>query len=271
MIKVQKDFDTIPNILSSKPQRGESREGVFLENIQAKAYIDEKNRYKVGSVQKRLNQIYNLKCAYCEKKLLDSSKHIEHYRPKSGGYYWLAYSWDNLLLCCNECNSAKGNRFQVQKVQVNYKNEAFEDIHTLGKEYDKLEEPMIINPEKEDILSHIAFTKQGFIYSKHPRVKHTIFKACNLNRDELLKLRVEVLNDFKNQIDEHFNLYTKYGDITRFMPTIKLFMQETITENKFYAFRYFILHNIKRFFSEKPKQLIIQSLIIKLSQKETQN
>lgn len=47
--------------------------------------------------------------------------HVEHWRPANSsrqslkekrikpGYYWLAYSWDNLFLSCFSCNSSKKN------------------------------------------------------------------------------------------------------------------------------------------------------------------
>jgi len=139
MIKVEKDFDNIPIILTQQ-----SREDAFNDNISSTSYCDNKNRYKVGSVQKRLNKIYHLKCAYCEQKLLDAPKHIEHYRPKDI-YYWLAYSWDNLLLCCGSCNSTKGKQFDITNDAVTYKGEQFSNIHNLGRDYDISEEPKIIN------------------------------------------------------------------------------------------------------------------------------
>lgn len=58
-----------------------------------------------------------LKCAYCDapyKAVYDGD--VEHYRPKGKvkekhpakpGYYWLANSWDNLLLSCQHCNQAR--------------------------------------------------------------------------------------------------------------------------------------------------------------------
>jgi len=268
MIKVEKDFTAIPDILMSKPIRGQSREEVFFANIEAGKYIDKKHSYKVPSIQKQLLQIYHYKCAYCEKKLIDSPKHIEHYRPKNGGYYWLAYSWDNLLLCCGECNSAKGNRFATQNNKVNYNVEAFENIHNLGQGYDEIEKPMIINPEKDDLLHYIAFTKQGFIYSKHPRVKHTIFKACNLNRDELIELRIEIFNNFKNDIYDSFHFFVKHRDISLMYSPIEKFFKKCNKNEAFYSFRYYILNNITKFFQEKPIQIILQALIQKLLQKE---
>ena len=100
MIKVEKDLSDIPNILRMNPEKKYCRSIVFNKNILSKQYSDDKNSYKVNSIQKRLNKIYYTKCAYCEKSLLDSPKHIEHYRPKNI-YYWLAYSWDNLFLSCD--------------------------------------------------------------------------------------------------------------------------------------------------------------------------
>lgn len=102
MTKVNKNFSDIPDIL-----KNETRENIFNANIKAGKYIDKSNLYKTSSVQKELTKIYYFKCAYCEKKLLDTDLHIEHYRPKSV-YYWLAYSWDNLLLSCGQCNRKKG-------------------------------------------------------------------------------------------------------------------------------------------------------------------
>jgi hypothetical protein len=79
------------------------KEGNYLEEYDG--------RYKVKDIKETLENIYHKKCAFCEKKLLDTSRAIEHFRPKkannrikkcdaSFGYYWLAFAWDNLLLAC---------------------------------------------------------------------------------------------------------------------------------------------------------------------------
>jgi len=258
MIKVEKDLSDIPSILKHK-----SREEAFNTNIISASYCDKKNRYKVGSVQKKLNKIYHLKCAYCEQKLLDSPKHIEHYRPKKS-YYWLAYSWDNLLLSCGNCNSAKGDRFATKNRAIVYNNEAFFNIHTLGDSYNRIEEPKIINPEKEDILDLIYFDTDGKIYSDDERIKHTIEEACNLNRDELVKRRIEIINDFINIMNEHYLYFIKYKDISRFKPDINNFIKKCKKENEFYALRYFILNNSELFFEDRVLQKIVKPLFSKL-------
>jgi len=258
MIKVEKDFTDIPNILTQQ-----TREDAFNQNIASSSYCDDKHKYKVGSVQKKLNEIYHLKCAYCEQKLLDAPKHIEHYRPKDV-YYWLAYSWDNLLLCCGSCNSAKGKRFATTNTKVTYNNESFLDIHTFGSAYDISEEPQIINPEKEDILHLLSFDKDAKISSTNARVEHTIQDACNLNRDELIQKRLEIVNDFIQRVNEHYLYFQKQGDITRFIPEIENFIENCIVEKEFYAFRYFVSHNIEIFFEGNIMlQKIIKGLFLK--------
>ena len=258
MIKVEKDFTDIPTILTNK-----LREEAFDSNIASSSYCDTNNRYKVGSVQKRLNTIYNLKCAYCEKKLLDSPKHIEHYRPKKI-YYWLAYSWDNLLLCCPTCNSIKLNKFFTKNSRVAYKSEKFCDIHNLSDSYNLLEEPMIVNPEKEDVLYLIYFDSDGKMYSEDERVHYTIEEACKLNRDELIQLRKQIVTDFINRVNKHYYLFKHHRNIKVFLPDIQTFKENCKKENEFYAFRNFVINNSELFFSDRGLQKIVKKLFMKL-------
>jgi hypothetical protein len=71
------------------------------------------------------------KCAWCERHTDFSSSPVEHYRPKDGawrnlpgqavrgdaGYYWwLTWTWSNLLFSCVRCNDAghKANYFPLR-------------------------------------------------------------------------------------------------------------------------------------------------------------
>lgn len=251
MIKVEKNFADVPTILKEQ-----SREDAFNDNVSSASYCDAKNRYKIKSIQKKLIHIYHCKCAYCERSLLDVPKHIEHYRPKDT-YYWLAYSWDNLLLCCGSCNSAKGNRFAIANDAVTYNRECFTDIHSLGTAYNDLENPKIINPEIDDVLDLIVFDKEGKVSSADGRVQHTIQNACNLNREELVQKRLEIITDFINVMYDHYLYFLKYKDASRFLPDIENFIQNCRVENEFYAFRYFVLNNVEIFFENNILQKII--------------
>lgn len=53
-------------------------------------------------------------CAYCGDRVGRTGEDVEHFRPKSP-YWFLAYSFDNYLASCRQCNSSrKGNRFAVE-------------------------------------------------------------------------------------------------------------------------------------------------------------
>jgi len=264
MIKVEKDFTNVPQILNSS-----NRRKAFNSNIKDKAFNHGKTLYKPHELKDRLHKIYNLKCVYCEDSLLNSPKHIEHYRPKDI-YYWLAYSWDNLLLCCTSCNGSKGVNFKTINKKVDCDNVKFEYMHNLGKNYDDLEQPMLVNPEKEDVLKYLIFDREAQIFSKNDRVDYTI-QNCNLNREELIELRKEILEDFILLINDYIVLFDKNNNLDKktvvkiFIPVIRQFVNKCKKENKFYSFRYFILNNPDVFIENIPMQKIVKTLIKKLT------
>ena len=258
MIKIEKDLNDIPSILKS-----ENREEAFLKNIDSYGFNHGLTLYKTTVIQDKLKEIYHNKCGYCERDISDDDKHIEHYRPKSR-YYWLAYSWDNLLLCCSRCNKAKSDKFLTQHCSVLYGNEKFSDIHVLGLSYDKDEQPKTINPEREDVLSDIIFDRDAIISSLNDRVTHTIDEVCNLNRKELVQKRIKLVNGFIRRVEKHYKKYLdekNYRNYTMFTPDIEELIEECKIENEFYAFRYFILHNIELFFENKILQSILKHKI----------
>lgn len=260
MIKIEKDFDAVPDILNS-----DNRKKAFKKNTKNKKFDYGKTLYKPDELKKQLHDIYHLKCVYCEDSLLNSPKHIEHYRPKDI-YYWLAYSWDNLFLCCGSCNSAKGINFKTSNKKVKYKKESYEEIHSLGDKYDKAEKPKLINPEKDDIIKDILFDNNALISSNNDRVLYTI-KTCNLNRNEVVQLRIEIINDFVSLIDDYYlsfnedNLQDKSLLVKTFIPLVRKFINDCNTKKEFYSFRYFILNNIEIFFEDVTIQKIIKAII----------
>ena len=74
------------------------------------------DHYKDVEVKKALEKLFHNKCAYCEGQSTSQGPwDVEHYRPKGRvkensnhpGYYWLAYTWDNLLPSCTFCNQRR--------------------------------------------------------------------------------------------------------------------------------------------------------------------
>lgn len=139
--------------------------------------------YKSPAVRTELERMFQRKCGYCECHFAHSSPtDIEHYRPKNAwrdsngklikpGYYWLAGDWHNLLASCPDCNrerklvrhasdgsvieakSGKANAFPLAPLSIR--------ATAMGEETD--EQPLLLNPCRDDPGLHLRFRTNGFI------------------------------------------------------------------------------------------------------------
>lgn len=147
--------------------------------------------YAHESVREKLKEAQHEKCCYCE-SILDgtSPPEIEHFRPKSAvrqeagsrkefpGYYWLAYSWTNLLVCCRDCNSKKSDFFPLMDESERARNHR--------NELD-FERPLFVDPAGEDPRDHIDFLGST-IRGRTSRGRTTI-QFMQLSRSGLEELR----------------------------------------------------------------------------------
>ena len=242
MIKVDKDVDNVPPSLDN-PTTQKRRD----ELVKAGHYINQDkyhNRYKGTDVKQRLKILYRGKCAFCEQCI--EQFHVEHFRPKSI-YYWLAYSWDNLLAVCPTCNQNKGNRFEVlrSRVSLNKSNLDITRVHFLSDEYQEIEDNQLIHPEKENVEIVLNFRKDGSVVSDDPRVNHTI-KICGLNRNDLKDKRKEVWDDIERKLYNRLLEHQK-GD-TEALAKIKGLLEDFATDadnldKEFIAFRRYMTHH----------------------------
>ena len=68
-------------------------------------------KYKQADIREALRKMYRGLCCYCEGRIGDVSfDHIEHRKPKSK-FPKDTFNWDNLHLACQQCNTAKGNKW----------------------------------------------------------------------------------------------------------------------------------------------------------------
>ena len=115
-------------------------------------------------VAKELWTVQHYKCCYCEQKLPLSYNDVEHFRPKgrairkpgctlTHGYWWLAFSWDNLLYACPSCNrSAKNDQFPLLNGSVSLLESALPP----GAEV-----PMLLDPGSQiNPVEHIEYIEQ---------------------------------------------------------------------------------------------------------------
>lgn len=214
-----------------------------LEIIENQNYIDHQNfnsRYKYKDIKSKLKAIYHSKCAYCEKQI--ETGEVEHYRPKST-YYWLAFSWDNLLLCCGECNRAKGKKFEITGQLVTYNQQDLAQINCLTTQYNAIEKPKLVHPELENIASLLTFDDKSKAKSKNERVDYTI-KTCKLNRDALIGMRHNKI--YRKLIGRLENIKLTEPDVARQKLLVKRGIQEFIKEacskkSEFYLYRQYLV------------------------------
>ena len=145
--------------------------------------------YGHTNIKERLRSSQYGKCAFCESNVTHISHgDVEHFRPKKfwvqndkvgeegPGYYWLAYSFDNLLFSCQICNQRfKKNFFPIRRPEFRVRN------HHQAANLNK-EKPFFINPAEENpkfLITFIGATAVGM--DKNHRGKKTI-DALGLNR-----------------------------------------------------------------------------------------
>ena len=246
MIKVNKDLDNVPASLNNTTTQRRRN-----ELIEAGRYIHKKkhhSRYKQPDVKARLKKLYRGKCAFCEQCI--EQFQVEHFRPKSI-YYWLTYSWDNLLAVCPTCNQNKKNRFETANKQLLLANteDALARIHRLADEYNEREGSQLVHPEKEEVGERFSFSKDGSVRSRDERVAGTIL-ICGLDRNDLRDRRKKVWDDLQRKLNSRLLEYQS-GDpdaLARIRGLLEEFAKDAENlENEFIAFR---RHAVQHFLSK---------------------
>ncbi|WP_437676633.1 HNH endonuclease [Sorangium sp. So ce131] len=104
------------------------------------------------------------KCCYCERRVDRLYNDVEHFRPKTRayrgpgrpthGYWWLAWTWENLLFACPRCNRRhKKNRFPLARKSL---------VLPARQNPPGPERALLIDPSsKEDPICHIQFVPLG--------------------------------------------------------------------------------------------------------------
>jgi uncharacterized protein (TIGR02646 family) len=213
--------------------------------IDAGAYNDKfDSRYKQADVKEALSNQYHHKCAFCEQKV--EQFHVEHFRPKKGGYYWLAFSWDNLLLSCPTCNQHKDTNFACTLGQTSLQSGDVDSIHELARVYEKREGNYFIHPELEDAEPLLVFDKDGAIRSEDDRAHYTI-TTCKLDREYLREARQTILDEFEKNKTKCRYLF-KLTKQDKYMIELHRLIQDfekkaNNPKTEFIAFRRYALRN----------------------------
>jgi uncharacterized protein (TIGR02646 family) len=113
-----------------------------------------------GIIKKHLWNAQHRKCCYCERNNLEATGYdVEHFRPAlraqrgtgfpTHGYWWLAWSWENIMFSCKNCNEyCKIDQFPLDASSVPLKPREVPP----GREL-----PLLVDPCIEDPMDHIEF------------------------------------------------------------------------------------------------------------------
>ncbi len=149
--------------------------------------------------------LFQGKCAYCERLLYAGVGEVDHYRPVRQ-YWWLAYDWNNLLLACQSCLVNKSNRFPVAGVKAEDPND---DL--------SLEQPLLLNPtDAADSPGTHLYFEHGHVVGLTERGRATIHTLA-LNSNLLVDMR---LNCIRSAMDG-FHLARLRNAIPSFFEKLK--------------------------------------------------
>jgi hypothetical protein len=116
------------------------------------------------------------KCVYCERKSPLAANALEHFRPKAEawrhlrkqtprrvepGYWWLTWTWENMLFSCHSCNSgAKQNYFplapgsrRLTGPAAPYSGKRLQRVH----KNTSVEDALLVDPASDDPLDHVEW------------------------------------------------------------------------------------------------------------------
>lgn len=167
---------------------------------------------KYNEVRRKLWTAQRYKCCYCERRIDRCFNDVEHFRPKTRahrgpgrpnhGYWWLAWTWENLLFACPPCNRKhKKNEFPLAPGSR---------ILPARRSPPGPEASLLIDPSVEDPIDHIQFRRvliggreKWFPFARggSERGKRTI-RVLKLARPTLL---TDYQDHFSDLIEERVN------------------------------------------------------------------
>lgn len=170
-----------------------------------------------GELKEWLLELSHGKCWFSEAKDCFSHWDVEHYRPKKsakdrdgtthGGYWWLAFAWENYRICGNAGNRKKGTFFPLR-----------DGCARAGVDGDlRYEEPMLLDPADEDDPVLLFFNLEGrAVAAPHvndpwetTRVEYSV-ERYNLDFPPLMAKRKTVWAECWNRVEEYRRELTLY-------------------------------------------------------------
>ncbi len=165
----------------------------------SKVFAFKRDVYGPPEVKQCLSVAQHNKCGYCEVRIISEHGDVEHFRPKasvrqgkdqpkqSPGYFWLAYTWGNLLYACSRCNREhKRDIFPLEDPTA--RADAVRDGGSTAGET-----ALLLDPTTDDPEFYIGFNEERAEPLNGQRRGRVTIDVLGLNRTRLLEERREAL------------------------------------------------------------------------------
>lgn len=178
--------------------------------------IIDKNHRIWGLLKETLKTMSYGKCWYSEARDIYSHYHVDHFRPKKkaldvnnvnqGGYWWLAFDWENYRLMGSVGNSKKGDYFPVKRHKAKLHTDPISD-----------EVYYLLDPSKKEDIKLLNFEETGKAIPtanekvanwSYTRAKETIewydlnYEDLKEERRRIWRITVDEILDTQLLIDE---------------------------------------------------------------------
>lgn len=138
-------------------------------------------------------------CMYCE---YSPANTIDHFWPKMR-YPEKAFNWNNLFWTCSNCNSAKGESFDL----------------------DKEEKPKLLNPAEADPRLHITLSLTSGNFAKVSDHGEYTITTIQLNLRALPEQRRNALDSFRSRLNSYC-AYREKSDQSTATTDLKVLMRD---------------------------------------------
>lgn len=217
MIRIKSYFDDIPPIMLE-----DKYAQLLVSLLNKKALLDKNGKdekladadfigYAPAIVKEKLKEIFNGKCAYCERDTRGGAHcDTEHFRPKRP-YYWLTYEWTNFLLACQICNRdfknaqfpVKGKRLEAHPLSNLGKLDKDQCLITSKSLHDEVR--LLLHPVLDDPKEHLCFLSNGEVEGITEKGTESI-NVYRLKRPDLNRMRKDLVHEIRLDIlDEYLH------------------------------------------------------------------
>ncbi|HEY4364916.1 MAG TPA: hypothetical protein VGN17_28385 [Bryobacteraceae bacterium] len=184
------------------------------------------NVWQDPDLKEALQKLSKFKCWYCESNENRSDNAIDHFRPKNnvleapthGGYWWLAFHWENYRFTCTFCNSRRTDK---KSGKSGGKHDHFPLVDEKKRAYRasqvERERPELLDPTKNTDPHLIWFEPDGRARPLHDKSKKIPFSRAdvsinlyNLNEARTLRRRRALYRTVRRLVKAGQKSYAKF-------------------------------------------------------------